>query len=109
MLIQTYMGRLPLVHADCYRLDDPERQLQDLELSEYWDGRRVVAVEWAEKAASELPRDRLDVQLEHQGPSTRDAVFVATGPRAARLLTQTVSGAAHASVTPARRRARHKR
>ncbi len=103
------MGRLPLVHADCYRLDDPGRQLQDLELSEYWDGRRVVAVEWAEKAASELPRDRLDVRLEHHGPSTREALFLATGPSAARLLTRTVSAAAGASATPARRKARHKR
>ena len=108
VLIQTYRGRLPLVHADFYRLDDP-RELRDLELSDYWDGRRVVAVEWAEKAASELPQDRLDVRLEHRSPSTRDAVFTATGPRAARLLTRAVKASAVAASPPTRRRVRHKR
>lgn len=108
VLIQTYMGRLPLVHADFYRLDDP-RQLRGVELSDYWDGRSVVAVEWAEKAASELPQDRLDVRLEHHSPSTRDAVFIATGPKAADLLARAVNAYAVASAVPARRRARHKR
>lgn len=108
VLIQTYKGRLPLAHADCYRLDDP-RQLRDLELSDYWDGRWVVAVEWAEKAASELPQDRLDVRLAHHSPSKRDAVLIATGPRAARLLTRAFHAQAAASATPTRPRGRHKR
>lgn len=107
-LIQTYMGRLPMVHADLYRLDDP-RQLHDLGLSEYWDGHWVVAVEWAEKAAAELPPDRLDVRLEHHSPATRDAVFLARGPRAARLLTRTRRASSAAPTPSARRRSRHKR
>lgn len=108
VLIQTYMGRLPLVHADFYRLDDP-RQLRDVELSDYWDGSRVVAVEWAEKAASELPPDRLEVHLEHHSPRTRDAFFIATGPRAARLLTRTVKAYGAPSASPPRRKGRRKR
>jgi tRNA threonylcarbamoyladenosine biosynthesis protein TsaE len=50
-LIQDYRGgRLPLFHADLYRLDDP-REIDDLGLEEIAaDG--VLAIEWAEK----LPR-----------------------------------------------------
>ncbi len=108
VLIQTYMGRLPLVHADCYRLQD-QRQVRDLALSDYWDGRGVVAIEWAEKAASELPQDRLEVRLDHHGPSTRHAAFIATGPRATHLLTQAINAYTTASSTPTHRRVRHKR
>lgn len=108
VLIQTHRGRLPLVHADLYRLEGPE-QLRDVELSDYWDGRRVVAIEWAEKAASELPRDRLDIRLAHRNPSTRDAVFVATGAGAARLLGRAVKACAGTSAAPTSRRIRRKR
>jgi len=50
-LIQEYRGgRLPLLHVDLYRLDDP-REIDDLGLDELGtDG--VVAIEWADK----LPR-----------------------------------------------------
>lgn len=108
VLIQTYMGRLPLVHADFYRLDDP-RQLRDVELSDYWDGSCAVAVEWAEKAAPDLPPDRLEVRLVHHSPSQRDAVFIATGPRAARLLTRAVKAYSAASASPTRRKSRRTR
>ena len=47
-LVQEYRGgRLPLVHVDLYRLDDP-REIDDLGLEEIGaDG--VLAIEWAEK------------------------------------------------------------
>jgi tRNA threonylcarbamoyladenosine biosynthesis protein TsaE len=47
-LLQEYRaGRLPLLHADLYRLDDP-REVADLGLEELArDG--VLAVEWADK------------------------------------------------------------
>ena len=47
-LIQEYRGgRLPLLHVDLYRLDDP-REVDDLGLEELGSG-TVVAIEWAEK------------------------------------------------------------
>jgi tRNA threonylcarbamoyladenosine biosynthesis protein TsaE len=50
-LVQEYRGgRLPLFHADLYRLDDP-REIDDLGLEEIAE-EGVLAVEWAEK----LPR-----------------------------------------------------
>jgi tRNA threonylcarbamoyladenosine biosynthesis protein TsaE len=50
-LIQEYRGgRVPLLHVDLYRLDDP-REVEDLGLEELGE-RAVLAIEWAEK----LPR-----------------------------------------------------
>ena len=50
-LIQEYRGgRLPLLHVDLYRLDDP-REIDDLGLDELGT-HGVVAIEWADK----LPR-----------------------------------------------------
>src|SRR3954471_3092261 len=50
VLIQHYAGRVPLVHADLYRLDGGAA-VDDLGLEELGDG-AVVAVEWADR----LPR-----------------------------------------------------
>jgi len=50
-LVQEYRGgRVPLVHVDLYRLDDP-REVEDLGLDEIAAG-GVLAIEWAEKLAS---------------------------------------------------------
>jgi tRNA threonylcarbamoyladenosine biosynthesis protein TsaE len=47
-LIQEYRGgRLPLLHVDLYRLDDP-REIDELGLDELGTG-AVLAIEWAEK------------------------------------------------------------
>jgi tRNA threonylcarbamoyladenosine biosynthesis protein TsaE len=47
-LIQEYRsGRLPLLHVDLYRLNDP-REIEELGLEELGEG-CVVAIEWAEK------------------------------------------------------------
>jgi tRNA threonylcarbamoyladenosine biosynthesis protein TsaE len=68
-LMQEYRGgRVPLIHVDLYRLNDP-REIDDLGLEELGaDG--VLAIEWAEK----LPRpiaDAIEVRLEHGDGDTR--------------------------------------
>ena len=79
VLIHHYSGRLPLVHADLYRIESPE-QMEDLGLADYLDGRTVVAVEWAEKAGAELPTDRVEVRLSHLGRSSRVISVRPLGP-----------------------------
>ena len=68
-LIQEYRGgRLPLVHADLYRLDDG-REIDDLGLDELGEG-GVLAIEWAEK----LPRpvaDAVAVRIERGDDDAR--------------------------------------
>ena len=68
-LLQEYRGgRVPLLHADLYRLDDP-REVDDLGLEELGGG-AVLAIEWADK----LPRPPVDaivVRIEHAAETER--------------------------------------
>jgi tRNA threonylcarbamoyladenosine biosynthesis protein TsaE len=84
-LIHEYAGRLPLVHADLYRLDG-ETELAHLGLSEYLNGRAVVAIEWADKAARELPGHRLEIRMTHTRDQARSILVRARGKEADRVL-----------------------
>ncbi|MBM4273139.1 MAG: tRNA (adenosine(37)-N6)-threonylcarbamoyltransferase complex ATPase subunit type 1 TsaE [Deltaproteobacteria bacterium] len=84
-LAHEYPGRLALTHLDLYRLENlsPE-MLPDLE--EYLHGGRVAVVEWAERAASLLPADHLEVRLTITGSQERELTFVSHGPRSEDLV-----------------------
>ena len=68
-LVQEYRGgRLPLVHVDLFRLDDP-REIDDLGLEEIGaDG--VLAIEWAEKLPHP-PHAAIEVRIAHGDGDTR--------------------------------------
>ena len=85
VLVHEYQGRVPLVHADLYRLESQD-DVRHLGLSDYLDGRTVVAIEWADKISSDLPQDRLEVHLTHHSPTTRGVVLNGIGPHAGHLL-----------------------
>lgn len=57
-IINEYPGRLPLFHVDLYRLADAGAAA-DIGLSEILDSNTVVAVEWPEIIAADLPDNRL--------------------------------------------------
>jgi tRNA threonylcarbamoyladenosine biosynthesis protein TsaE len=61
-LAQTYQGRLTLHHLDVYRLNSLH-EVMDLDLPELMDDKGIVAIEWGELIAPELPRDYLLVRL----------------------------------------------
>jgi tRNA threonylcarbamoyladenosine biosynthesis protein TsaE len=69
-LVQEYRGgRVPLFHADLYRLNDP-REIDDLGLDEIAeDG--ILAIEWAEKLPRP-PRNATIVRIAHGDGDTRD-------------------------------------
>jgi tRNA threonylcarbamoyladenosine biosynthesis protein TsaE len=68
-LVQEYRGgRLPLVHVDLYRLDDP-REIDDLGLEEI-GADAVLAIEWAEKVR-QPPDDAIEVHITHADGNTR--------------------------------------
>lgn len=68
-LVQEYRGgRLPLFHADLYRLDDP-REIDDLGLDEL-SADAVLSIEWAEKHPRP-PGDAIRVSIEHAGETER--------------------------------------
>lgn len=64
VIMRELYGRLTLYHIDLYRLNDIEESL-DLGLDDYLYGRGVCVVEWAEKAFSILPVERLLIKINY--------------------------------------------
>lgn len=89
-LMQTYEGaRGPVVHADLYRIADPD-ELRELGFDELADA-AIFLVEWPERAGSALKADRLEVELDlakHGAEGARTVRLTASGrfvPRLARM------------------------
>ncbi len=61
-LINEYQGRLPLYHIDLFRLKD-RGEVEELGYEEYFYGKGVTVIEWAEKAESLLPEEYLSIKL----------------------------------------------
>ena len=88
--IQFYdLPRLPVVHADLYRLSGPG-ELAELGFDDLPES-AVVLLEWPDRAAGFLPGDRLDIAFTlapSLGPEARNVRvtgYGAFGPRAERL------------------------
>ncbi len=87
ILIREYEGRLPLYHFDAYRLDGPA-DLEQLGSEEYFGGGGVCVVEWAERVATALPEDRVEVELQRV-PGEEELRFIrfkSTGRRSRVIL-----------------------
>ncbi|MGH9152098.1 MAG: tRNA (adenosine(37)-N6)-threonylcarbamoyltransferase complex ATPase subunit type 1 TsaE [Acidimicrobiales bacterium] len=80
ILVRTYRGRLTLVHADAYRMDNL-REVTDLDLPELLDDGGVALVEWGDVIAPVLPADYLEVRLElGEGDDERSIGVRVVGP-----------------------------
>ncbi|MDZ4696532.1 MAG: tRNA (adenosine(37)-N6)-threonylcarbamoyltransferase complex ATPase subunit type 1 TsaE [Deltaproteobacteria bacterium] len=77
-------GRIPLFHADLYRLDHPG-ELHTLGLDEAFD-EGVVVIEWPDKFPEVLPADHLDLRLDRLADGTRIVVMRALGPRSCKRI-----------------------
>ena len=62
-LVRTYPGKIPLIHADVYRLENLQEVI-DLALPELLDEGAVAVVEWGDVAAATFPPDYLAVKIE---------------------------------------------
>ena len=80
-LASVYDGRLRLNHLDVYRLDDVTQAL-DLDLSELAE-QGVTVIEWGEKIAAVLPKDRLTIDFRYPPVTTSE---VGLDQRTLRLL-----------------------
>ena len=83
-LVNEHPGRVPLVHADLYRINDP-RELDELGLSDAFD-RAAVAIEWLDRFPEAAPAERLTIELEIAADGARVLTFRASGSRAATLV-----------------------
>lgn len=77
-IIKEYMGRIPLYHMDVYRL---ENNLEDLGFDEYFEGDGVTVIEWAHIIKEQLPSERLEINLFHNGESKRRIHILPYGNR----------------------------
>jgi len=80
VLIQEYSGRLPIYHFDAYRLKNSGEFL-DLGAHEYFEGKGVCLVEWADRVEDVLPKDHLRITLQITGDSSRRIIMEGRGPR----------------------------
>ncbi|OIJ16953.1 tRNA (adenosine(37)-N6)-threonylcarbamoyltransferase complex ATPase subunit type 1 TsaE [Anaerobacillus alkalidiazotrophicus] len=77
-IIKEYKGRLPLYHMDVYRVSDGD---EDLGFDEYFYGEGVSVIEWSSLIEEQLPAERLDIQIFHQGDQERRIVLSPIGER----------------------------
>jgi tRNA threonylcarbamoyladenosine biosynthesis protein TsaE len=95
-LLHELPARVPLVHADLYRLETPDAVLE-LGLSERIGRDAIVVVEWGERFLDALGGDALIVSLAlagdaaHGSASARACALCATGARGAALLSRVQS------------------
>jgi len=85
-IVATYSGgRIPLHHADLYRVGDPD----ELYATGYFDllgPDAAMLVEWVDLVAEAAPPDSLRIELEITGPGSRRMSVEASGPNSERLL-----------------------
>ena len=73
-LIHEYRGgRLPLFHADWYRIDD-ERELMKIGIDDYLAEDGIVVIEWADKFRSVLPARTRWLEFRFREDGTREVV-----------------------------------
>lgn len=65
-LIQEFMGRWPIVHADFYRLQSSDR-LDEIGMDEDFFSDRLVLVEWGERFLAWFPRVTAVLRMSSSG------------------------------------------
>jgi tRNA threonylcarbamoyladenosine biosynthesis protein TsaE len=83
-LVNEHPGRVPLVHADLYRINDP-RELDELGLVDAFD-RAAVAIEWLDRFPEAAPAERLTIEIEIASDGGRRIALRANGARAEALI-----------------------
>ena len=80
MLVNEYTGgRLPVYHFDTYRLKDDDEFL-NLGPDEYFDSAGITFVEWADRVATLLPPDRLEITIDVTSETERRITLRGTSP-----------------------------
>jgi tRNA threonylcarbamoyladenosine biosynthesis protein TsaE len=71
VLLNVYPGgRLTVYHLDAYRVGGAD-DFEAIGFSELLEQGGVVVVEWADRVNTLLPRDRIDISIEHLGEERR--------------------------------------
>ncbi len=84
-IVYPYRGRLPLYHADLYRLADYD-ELYATGFLDLMGGDGAVLVEWLDRIPEAAPREYLRITLRDTGEVSRELVVEAWGSRPMALL-----------------------
>lgn len=83
-ILLVHDGRVPLYHADLYRLERAD-QLEDIDWWGMLEGGGVAVVEWGDRFPDQLPADYLDLRLGIVDDQTRRIDVLPFGARATEL------------------------
>ena len=78
VLVNEYDGRVPLVHADLYRVAQTEEAWL-LGLDDYMFTGAVVIVEWGDRAQDIFPDDHIVITIEVVSDDVRDIIIESKG------------------------------
>ena len=78
VLVNEYRGRVPVYHADLYRLEN-SAEVEGIGWDEFISGPGVTLVEWADRAGRHLPEERMEVHLQWAGEKKRKLLFWGKG------------------------------
>lgn len=84
-LVHELAARIPLLHADLYRIEEP-RDLEPLGITARRDAGALLVVEWGEPFIDALGGDALVLHLAVRPTGERSATLTSTGPRSAEAL-----------------------
>ena len=85
VLVQEYCGRRRVYHLDAFRLRD-EQEFLELGPDEYFESEALTLVEWADRVAGCLPRERIEIHIAVTGPQSRRFQITAVGQRYAEVI-----------------------
>jgi len=88
-IVNEYQGRTPLYHLDLYRLEG-NSDLENLGYEEYFEGRGVTVIEWAEKISHLLPENRMEVHISYLGNDVREFEIIGFGDHYGKIVDDVV-------------------
>jgi tRNA threonylcarbamoyladenosine biosynthesis protein TsaE len=92
-------GRIPIIHADLYRLETAAA-IADLGWDDLTADGAILLVEWGERARSLVGPDRFEVELKHLGGDRRLIRLAAWGPAGSALGRDLTAGLAGVAGMP---------
>jgi tRNA threonylcarbamoyladenosine biosynthesis protein TsaE len=106
-IVATYAGRLPVHHADLYRIGD-EDELYGTGFGDLVGGDGALLVEWADRIPSALPDEKLTIRLGHDArrPDVRHVELEGVGARFGRLAQKLGSGSGSGAKSRTRSKSR---
>lgn len=84
VILKVYKGRLPLYHFDIYRLNNISEFLT-VDYTEYFYGKGVSVIEWADKIIELLPKEFLRIDISIKGENERKINIAPYGRQYKRL------------------------